>query len=320
MRSFFKCSPTVRGEFEVNDVAWATMPVPNDAHGHASDEKSRRRTGIRRLAVASAAVGMITGTGLLTAGFAMAANTLESGNLTLTPNSGPVSTQTTWATTDACPTGFQGSAVVSEFNTDGSFASNISPVVDSPAAAFSGTLQGSISTELSATNVTNGGTVALAVGCFSQSGGTGNVEYVQLTFVQLSSDGTTYSTTNVGPTPTATLSQPATSTPSVLNNAAADPAVAVTTSPTATPTATATATASPTATATASASPTSTLPSGGAQTGYGGAALPGGPSNLLIALGAIALAGSAAAMGLAVRRSRKPTEENGNGDGTPGAN
>jgi hypothetical protein len=300
------------------------MPVPNDAHGHASDEKAKRRTGIRRLAMASAAVGMIAGTGLLTAGFAMAANTLESGNLTLTPSSGPVSTQPTWATTDACPTGFQGSAVVSEFNTDGSFAGNISAVVDSPTAAFNGTLQGTISTELSATNVTNGGTVAFAAGCFSQSGGTGNVEYVQLTFVQLSSDGTTYSTTNVGPTPTAGQSQPATSTPSVLNNAAADPAAAVTTSPTSTPTATATATATPTATATAtataSASPTSTLPSGGAQTGYGGAALPGGPSNLLIALGAIALAGSAAAMGLAVRRSRKPTEENGNGDGTPGAN
>jgi hypothetical protein len=296
------------------------MPVPIDANVPVLDEdvSTRARRRLRRLAVALAAVGLIAGTGLLTAGFALAASPLEPGNLTLTPDSGPASAQPTWATTDGCPAGFQGSAVVSEFNTDGSFAGNISAVVDSPTAAFNGTLQGTLSTELSATNVTNGGTVAFAVGCFSQSGGTGNVEYVQLTFVQLASDGTTYSTTSVGPSPTAVQSQPATSTPGVRNNAAADPAAAMTTSPTSTPTATAT--ASPTATATASASPTSTLPSGGAQTGYGGAALPGGPSNLLIALGAIALAGSAAAMGLAVRRSRKPTEENGNGDGTPGAN
>jgi hypothetical protein len=293
------------------------MPVPHDAHSYVPDERARRRTptGIRRLAVALAAVGMIAGTGLLTAGFAMAANTMEPGNLTLIPDSGPVSTQPTWATTDGCPTGFQGSAVVSEFNTDGSFASNVSPVVESPTTAFNGTFQNTMSNELSATDVTNGGTVAFAVGCFSQSGGAGSVEYVQLTFVQLSSDGTTYSTTDAGPTPTS--AQSPTSTSSAVNNAAADPAAA-TSSPTSTPTATASAT--PTATATASASPTSTLPSGGAQTGYGGAALPGGPSNLLIALGAIALAGSAAAMGLAIRRSRKPTEENGQGDGTPGAN
>jgi hypothetical protein len=293
------------------------MPLPNDAHGPFSDEKVSRRTptGTRRLALALGAVGLIGGTGLLTAGFAMAANALEQGNLTLTPNSGAVSSQATWATTDACPTGFQGSAVLAAFNTNGSFARDISPVVNNPTAAFNGTLQGTIGTELSATNVTNGGTVALAVGCFSQSGGAGNVEYVQLTFVQLSSDGTTYSTTNSGPTPSISASQAAASPSSTLNNAAADPAVAATTTPSATPTATATATS----TATASASPTSTLPSGGAQTGYGGAALPGGPSNLLITLGAVALAGSAAAIGLAVRRSRKPAEENGQGDDTPGA-
>jgi hypothetical protein len=292
------------------------MPVPHDEHGYVRDEQARRRTpaGVRRLAVAFAAVGMIAGAGLLTAGFAMAANTLEPGNLTLTPASGPVSTQPTWATTDGCPTGFQGSAVLSEFNTDGSFASNVSAIVNSPTTAFTGTLQNTISSELSATAVANGGTVAFAVGCFSQSGGTGSVEYVQLTFVQLSSDGTTYATTDAGPTPASAQSPTATSTSTP---AAADPAAA-TSSPTSTPTATASAT--PTATASASASPTSTLPSGGAQTGYGGSALPGGPSNLLIVLGAIALAGSAAAMGLAVRRWRKPTAENGQGGGPPGAN
>jgi hypothetical protein len=41
---------------------------------------------------------------------------------------------------------------------------------------------------------------------------------------------------------------------------------------------------------------------------------------VLIALGALALAGSAAAMGLAIRRPRKATHENGHGDGATGAN
>jgi hypothetical protein len=40
---------------------------------------------------------------------------------------------------------------------------------------------------------------------------------------------------------------------------------------------------------------------------------------LLIALGAVATAGSAAAMGLAIRRPRKVAEEDGQGDGPPGA-
>jgi len=49
--------------------------------------------------------------------------------------------------------------------------------------------------------------------------------------------------------------------------------------------------------------PTST-PSGGPQAGGGGASLPGKGNGLLIALGATLAAGSAAAMGLAVRRAR----------------
>ena len=71
-------------------------------------------------------------------------------------------------------------------------------------------------------------------------------------------------------------------------------------SPSATPTATASPTASPTATA--SPSPTEIIPSGAPGTGAGGVSLSG--DSVLMALGAMTLAGAAAAMGLAIRRRR----------------
>jgi len=232
------------------------------------------------------AVGMIAGGGLLTAGLALASGTVEEGHLTLSPASGATSSTPTWSTTDACPAGWQGSAQLADFDTHGIFVSNISPVVASPTAAFNGTLTGTMASLLAATHVANGGTVAFAVGCYTQTGAAGDVEWVQLAFVQLSSNGANFSTVHTGPTPTVSPSATTTSTAT----------------PTPTPTSTATATPTPT--------PTSTNPAGGAGTGAGGAALPGGGNNnLLIALGATLLAGSAATMGLAIRRRRLPQRE-----------
>jgi len=234
------------------------------------------------------AVGMIAGGGLLTAGLALASGTVEEGHLTLSPASGATSSTPTWSTTDACPAGWQGSAQLADFDTHGIFVSNISPVVASPTAAFNGTLTGTMASLLAATHVANGGTVAFAVGCYTQTGAAGDVEWVQLAFVQLSSNGANFSTVHTGPTPTVSPSATTTST--------------ATPTPTPTPTSTATATPTPT--------PTSTHPAGGAGTGAGGAALPGGGNNnLLIALGATLLAGSAATMGLAIRRRRLPQGE-----------
>jgi hypothetical protein len=60
---------------------------------------------------------------------------------------------------------------------------------------------------------------------------------------------------------------------------------------------------------------------GGPQTGAGGASLSGDPNDLLVALGATLLAGSLAAMGMAVRRIRLRTfvSDNPRGD-SPGEN
>src|SRR5215469_10814536 len=278
------------------------MPVPNDALGPLRYERVRwgAASGVRRVVLIFAAVGMIAGVGLLTAGFALAANGSEPGHLSLTPASGNLTVQPTWSTTDGCPSGNDASAVVEEFNPDGSPVTRISGVVNSPTAAIhNATFLSNVGDLLSSTNLvpTTGGTVEWAVGCYSAGAGTGNVKYVQSIFVTEFANGTF--STSVTATPTSTPTHTASATP--------------TSTPSHTPTST------PTSTASATPSPTSTLPSGAPGTGAGGASLPGRGSGLLTALGAVALAGSAAAIGVAMRRPRKLTEQIGQGDGKPGA-
>jgi hypothetical protein len=218
-----------------------------------------------------ALVGMTTGAALATAGLALAANGSQPGNLILSPASGAATSTPTWSTTDGCPAGHQGSAEVSEFKPDGTFASRISVTDNSGlTAAFRGTFDGNIGAMLRVTGVTHGGSVEFAVGCYSSEGGTGSVVFVQSTMVTLSANGSSYTTSSSSGSP----------------------------SPTATPTST---------------------PSGGPQTGFGGASLPGNGNNLLIALGATLAAGSAAAMGLAVRRARALPRHDGQDDSKPDA-
>jgi Ice-binding-like len=99
-----------------------------------------------------------------------------------------------------------------------------------------------------------------------------------------------------------TASPSPSATPTATSSPTASPTA--TSSPTATPTASPTATSSPTAspTATSSPSPTEIIPSGAPGTGAGGVSVSG--DSVLMATGAIALAGAAAAMGLAIRRRR----------------
>jgi hypothetical protein len=95
----------------------------------------------------------------------------------------------------------------------------------------------------------------------------------------------------VSPSPSATPT--ASSSPTASSTA--------TSSPTASPTATSSPTASPTATS--SPSPTEIIPSGAPGTGAGGLSVSG--DSVLMATGAIALAGAAAAVGQAIRRRRR---------------
>jgi LPXTG-motif cell wall-anchored protein len=154
----------------------------------------RRRIGaLRRSVVIAGALWLTSAAGLLTAGSALASGGLEPGNLVLQPASGAISLAPMFATTDGCPTGYQGSAQVSMFGPNGTLISRISAVVPTPTAAFHGTLEGSIGALLKFAGVSAGAASQWAVGCYTGAGGTGNVRWVQYTLVKLSADGKSYS-------------------------------------------------------------------------------------------------------------------------------
>ncbi len=163
--------------------------------GARRDAKVRLRAigGVRRTAVVAGAIGLTAAAGVLTAGSALASNGLQPGNLILEPASGAVSLTPTFATTDGCPAGYQGSAQVSMFAASGALISRISVAVPLPTAAFHGTLDGKIGAILKYAGVKSGGTSQWAVGCYSGPGGTGNVRWVQYTVVKLAADGKSYS-------------------------------------------------------------------------------------------------------------------------------
>jgi hypothetical protein len=183
---------------------------------------------------------------------------------------------------------------VAEITTSGTLVSRISPVQSAGLASpgFTGSLDGNVGALLKVAGISasSPGTLEWAVGCWNGASGTGTgttpVVYEQSTFVTATSAGT-YTTSSSSATPSPTASD----------------------------------TPSPTASPTSSPEPTSSgAPSGGAQTGAGGASLPGGGNDLLIALGAVFLAGSAAATGLAVRRGRALRGKDGPGDARPAGN
>jgi hypothetical protein len=161
-----------------------------------------RATGWRRRTAALAGlVGLTAGAGLFIAGSALASAGSQPGNLILKPASGTAKSIPKWSTTDACPTGFQGSAELAEFTTGGTLLSRISPTVSNITSAFSGTLDGTISALLHFAHVRAGGSLKWAVGCWSGPGGTGSVKYVQFTYVTLSSAGSSYSTSSTAAHP-----------------------------------------------------------------------------------------------------------------------
>jgi hypothetical protein len=179
------------------------MPIIQMVPGRVRQARVRRRAphGLRRAALLFGVVGLTAGAGLLTAGSALALNGSEPGNLILTPASGAAHLQPTWSTKDGCPAGYQGSAQLSEFNTNGTYASAISSVIASPVAAFHGTLLGNVGGILGVTNITKGKTVEFAIGCYSGVATSGKVKYVQSTFLTLSSSGSSYSTSSGNPQP-----------------------------------------------------------------------------------------------------------------------
>jgi hypothetical protein len=160
---------------------------------------------LRRGAVLVGVVGLTAAAGLLMAGSALAGVGSGPGQLALNPTTGALTSTPTWATTTACPTGFQGSAQLAEFNTSGTLVSRISPAVAGVTAPFSGTLDGSVGALLNEGGISASapGTLEFAAGCWSGTGGTGTVSYVQSTFVTATAAGN-YTTSSTGPVITAT--------------------------------------------------------------------------------------------------------------------
>ena len=164
---------------------------------------------LRRGAVILGAVGLTAGAGLLTAGSSLAAVGSQPGNLVLSAPTGALTSQPTWGTTTACPTGFQGSAAITEFTLSGTAGSLISAVQASPTAPISGALLDSnVGALLAAAPIgisaTNPGTAEWVVGCYAGAGATGAVSQVQSIFISVAAGATTYTTSANPPAQTAT--------------------------------------------------------------------------------------------------------------------
>ena len=161
---------------------------------------------LRRGAVVLAAVGLAAGAGVVAAGSALAGVGSAPGQMTMTPATGPLTGTVQWGTTTACPSGFQGSAAVTEFVGTNSFGL-ISATVNSPTAPISGALlDGSVGAVLGFAGISGStpGTAEFAVGCYPSASLGGTPEYVQSLFVSVANGATTYTTSASGPTQTGT--------------------------------------------------------------------------------------------------------------------
>lgn len=171
---------------------------------------------LRRGAVVFGVVGLATATGLLTAGVALAGVGAQPGDLELLVSGSVVtsvslSTTPTWATTTACPSGYQGSAAITEYTApgevEGSLISSVAGTVTSP---FTGELDGSVGSLLAASPIdisgSAPGTAEWVVGCYTGAGATGSFVNEQSIFLSVASGATSATISATGPvvTPTTT--------------------------------------------------------------------------------------------------------------------
>jgi hypothetical protein len=122
---------------------------------------------------------------------AQAALGTDPGGVALSPASGSESSTPTWSTNAACPSGFQGSAILRAVKPDGTTFS-ISGATNSVTAPFHGTLLGDIAEIQDLDDVGGGSTQELVVICFSGDSLTGTSRQEMSLFVTYSSDGESY--------------------------------------------------------------------------------------------------------------------------------
>ena len=165
--------------------------------------RGKKPKSLARAALLVGLAGATAGALVFTAGAARAGVGLEPGDVSLSPTSGSVNSSPTWATTVACPSAYQGSAVF-RIEEGGGNTFSISGTVASVTSAFSGTLQDPISTIVSLAGLANGGTDELVVYCFSGASLTGTSSPEMSTYLTLSANGSTYSTSSSPPAATGT--------------------------------------------------------------------------------------------------------------------
>jgi hypothetical protein len=168
---------------------------------------------LRRGAVVLGALGVTAGLAVMTAGVALAGVGAQPGDLELLSSgtvitSGLLTSIPTWATTTACPSGFQGSAAITEYTITGVEGSLISSVEASVTAPFSGTLDGSVGALLDTAPVsisaTSPGTSEWVVQCYTGTGATGSFENEQSIFVTVASGSSDFTLSSTPPAQTST--------------------------------------------------------------------------------------------------------------------
>jgi Big-like domain-containing protein len=164
--------------------------------------KKPRAGRVGRLSRAALFVGVATATAgamVFGAGAAFAGVGKDPGTLALSPTTGATSSTPTWATTQGCASGFQGSAVLRIEEGGGATFSMSGAVNSGLAGSFAGTLLDPISTIATVAGLANGGTDEMVVFCYSGSGLTGTSDPEMSEYLTLSADGSTYSTSSSGP-------------------------------------------------------------------------------------------------------------------------
>lgn len=161
---------------------------------------------LKRTAVIVGAGTLIAGASVLGMTQAHAAVGSQPGALSLTPSNGDTTTQNIgYATTTACPAGFQGSGLLRLLDPVTGNPTNLAVVNNSVAAPFSGVWNTDFSILEQIFPGIIGTTSEIAVDCFSGPSATGTGEYTQSTFVTVSADGSTWQeTSNSGPVTTST--------------------------------------------------------------------------------------------------------------------
>lgn len=154
----------------------------------------------------------------LSAAQANAAGDAQAGALTISPSSGPVTaTGLTYATTTACPSGKNGSAVVRVVDPGTGETQNISQVNNSVAVPFSGAITVTFAQMTSLFADMIGATTELAVFCFPGASAQGTPVAVQETFVTIDAAGAHYTISGSGATTAAATGTP-TSTQGAASN------------------------------------------------------------------------------------------------------